>query len=508
MFPLLLFALLPSVALGGCGAASTRPAVPLATTKVAQPIQLNEALPPRVFRDGTGIEVTMVFLAPAAGKPNQALIRFTGADLPLAGKVILATAAQEPNVSRWRVAYDGRQYTLLTTVLQQRKEEAKLVVRLYMPETIDPVKLGYHDQSTMALDVDAFIASHKRHLRDGSLALLAKVDRSMHESKISHWMSVTQRAATEKCGQNISYEIDWDSIGDDQLVNQTRCGAAFAAIGKVCARDELAHRLLLSNVKQVRCSHASENSLDLDPKGTLHLHTSYVSPMTDKDAYKALASTLKLARIVLTDERKRILVFDPDSKNQGGAAYLGSEKTLYKLRSTSPGALWDPHAAHRTLLKRDDAGWAIKCRKGRVHHFTPVSQERRSQILRNATFQDEERWKREAYALARDNRGNYYYVDRFTDAHGGKNYRVFRGPRGNLKVTKLIDIVDDSDGKIFATQRGKLRLLLDNKRQSEAMWIEGKKQHKLVVLPLIKNRELIYTGLGLYDAELMGTLCE
>ncbi len=516
MFPWLLSALLVSafplsaLPLTGCGPASARPAAGPAdtTSEAVQPIQLNEALPPKIFRDGTGIEVSVVFLAPVAGQPNHALIRFTGADLPMAGKVVLAKAEGSPEHIMWKVPYDGRQKTLLSTGLRERGDSARMIVKLYMPRTRDAVKLSFHEQATLGFDIDTFIAAHHRHMGDGSLTALAKIDRPFHEQEISRWLDIASERNAKRCGQKIPYEVDWASIGDEQMLNTTRCRTAYAATREVCKRDPLARETLLETVKNVRCSHAAKNALAVDAHGTLHLQTNYEVPMTDKDAYEALVSSLKLGQVVLADERDRILIFDPDSVSSNGSRYFGDHKILFKLRlEPLSHRLWDPHGVGLySYLKRNNKGWQIRCRK-RILQFSPVPAERRDRILRTAAFK-EERWKREEFALARDNRGNYYYVDRYTAENGGKNYRVFRGPRGNLKETKLIDIVDDSDGMIFATKRGKLRLLLGNKREYKAQWIDGKKPYDLVVLPLAKNIELIYTGLGVYDVERMRTLCE
>ncbi|MCP4445538.1 MAG: hypothetical protein GY811_09380 [Myxococcales bacterium] len=76
--------------------------------------------------------------------------------------------------------------------------------------------------------------------------------------------------------------------------------------------------------------------------------------------------------------------------------------------------------------------------------FTPVSRKRRDTILKEAKRKGP-RWRRNEFALARDNRGIYYYVDRLSRRFRGKSFRVFKGPRGQLTETPLVDIVDDSD---------------------------------------------------------------
>lgn len=86
---------------------------------------------------------------------------------------------------------------------------------------------------------------------------------------------------------------------------------------------------------------------------------------------------------------------------------------------------------------------------------------------------------------------------------------MFAGIKGRLKLTKLVDIVDDSNGMVFATRDGKLRLLVDGNGDTYgATWIDGKKRRKLEVLPLNRNRRLVFDELGVYAGQDRGTVCD
>jgi hypothetical protein len=115
------------------------------------------------------------------------------------------------------------------------------------------------------------------------------------------------------------------------------------------------------------------------------------------------------------------------------------------------------------------------------------------------------RWNRYAYALARDNTGKYYYVDNQREPDHSKNFRLWAGPKGALKPQKMINVVSDSEGDIFATKSGELRLVLD---KHETMWIQREKKTKLVYLPVEDNHIMIYTDLGVYTGEPLGTPCD
>jgi hypothetical protein len=115
-------------------------------------------------------------------------------------------------------------------------------------------------------------------------------------------------------------------------------------------------------------------------------------------------------------------------------------------------------------------------------------------------------WTRESLLLARDSRGLYYYVDHLID--GGKGYRVFRGSRGGMKLTRLVNIVEDAQGKIFATKDGRLRLVVDASGKQTAKWISGKTTTELTIVPIGQSQTFIYNELGVYEGEWLGTPCD
>jgi hypothetical protein len=126
-----------------------------------------------------------------------------------------------------------------------------------------------------------------------------------------------------------------------------------------------------------------------------------------------------------------------------------------------------------------------------------------TKLLAKASFH-KPMWKRQAHALARDDRGNYYYVDRFRDELGGKGHRIFAGPKGALKELPMTNIVSDSMGEIYATKNGELRFVTST---SAAQWIKGASKTDLTIVPVEDNVSMIYGDLGVYVSSL-GTPCD
>ena len=122
-----------------------------------------------------------------------------------------------------------------------------------------------------------------------------------------------------------------------------------------------------------------------------------------------------------------------------------------------------------------DGKYVVRCGR-RKTEVTPVSEADRATMLGKARFLGP-RWTHKAYALARNDQGKYYYVDRIRDPEDSRIFRLFVGVRGNPNLQKMTSVVSDSEGDMFATRSGSLRLILD---KHETTWIAGKKKTPLV----------------------------
>ena len=193
--------------------------------------------------------------------------------------------------------------------------------------------------------------------------------------------------------------------------------------------------------------------------------------------------------------------------------YWGDGKTFHALRVISSGingterfdlSFWDPRifAGYKRSVGFGDGKYEVWCDE-RKTQLKPLSKPERDAMLDAAKFW-KPRWKRQAYALAHDESGNYFYVDRLREGEA-IGFRLFAGPKGALRPLKMTNVVSDSEGDIFATKRGELRLIL---QKSEYTWVKGKARTKLVAVPLEKNGRLIYEQLGVYAGEPLGTPCD
>jgi hypothetical protein len=215
--------------------------------------------------------------------------------------------------------------------------------------------------------------------------------------------------------------------------------------------------------------------------------------------------------IVLGDGKQHFVAVVPFG-DVFGQLFYGDGKTFWSQRVIGGGSsgtesfnrvFWEPRSNHTASLDFGNGKYVVHCDE-RQAELKPVADTEQAAILDAAHFFGA-RWKHQAYALARDTQGKYYYVDKQREPEQSRAFRLFIGTRGNLKPQKMINVVSDSEGDIFATKSGSLRLVLD---KHETSWVAGKKKTQLISLPLDQNHALIYTDLGAYTGQRLGTPCD
>lgn len=226
---------------------------------------------------------------------------------------------------------------------------------------------------------------------------------------------------------------------------------------------------------------------------------------------------------LLTDGKGHYLAVDP-AEPYGERAFYGDGKKFARVPVFGGGksgteqwsaSFWDPRvrtgSSSPGSFEMKDSGrlYTITC-KDRVTNLTVVAEEEAKKLLAAATF-TERLWTRLPERLLRDDVGTYYLVDRLRtkDASDRRDFRVFVGPRGNMKQMPLKDIVDDTEGLILATKNGNLRLIASAGKQ-ENKWVKGEKSTNLVEVDLerFENARLVYTDLGPYAGQRLGTPCD
>lgn len=233
------------------------------------------------------------------------------------------------------------------------------------------------------------------------------------------------------------------------------------------------------------------------------------APKPDPDAFDF--SSYRDGAMVVHDGAGHYLIVGAQ-KAKTREVFFGDGKLFYQQRiwtsfnNDSTGELtrgfWSPRVNGKGYVDKKAKRWTLRCGP-RETPLIELGRQEADKVIEAATFR-KPLWKRTAHALARDDRGNYYFVDRFQDAFGGKGHRLFKGPKGAMKEMPMTNIVADSVGEIYSTKKGELRFVIE-KQQSQ--WISGKKKTDLTQVPPGDNVELIYSELGVYLGPL-GTPCD
>jgi hypothetical protein len=217
---------------------------------------------------------------------------------------------------------------------------------------------------------------------------------------------------------------------------------------------------------------------------------------------------------ILSDGKKHYVALIPFDDGGWTNAYYGDGKSFYALRVIGSGAngresfdftFWEPRVKARFEAELSFKGgkYELQC-DTRKTELTILPRSEAEPLIAGATFH-KPLWRFHAFALARDDRGTYYYVDRQREPEDSLSFRLYSGPRGAVKPLKMVNVVSDSEGQIFSTKSGDLRLVLD---RHEAAWVKGKSRTTLVPLPIEDNAPLIYGDLGAYTGQRLGTPCD
>lgn len=237
---------------------------------------------------------------------------------------------------------------------------------------------------------------------------------------------------------------------------------------------------------------------------------------------------------VCTDGKSHYVIVAPNEK-QSTQLYYGDGKTFYRVPLPpwvlSGDSFFEPRFFAKTKNSNfrgldmrmfasvdydaKKATCSASCGERKTDLTILGDDAKKTLLLGKATFEPPLH-KRAPHHLARDEGGRYFYVDKGATPDTEKNFRLFVGPKGAMKLQKMTNAVADTEGEIFTTKTGSLRYVTD--RKNPPTWIQGKKKLTLTVVPIeghdeksgepINNYQLIYNELGVYLGEKLGNPCD
>jgi hypothetical protein len=190
--------------------------------------------------------------------------------------------------------------------------------------------------------------------------------------------------------------------------------------------------------------------------------------------------------------------------------FWGDGKSFWQQRIYASGttgtrsfsaSFWEPRGYGG--VEFEGGKYRVECDK-RTTELKPLPDDAAAAMIDAAKFW-KVRWRHQAYALVRDDRGVYYYVDRLREPEHSRSFRFWIGQKGSMVQQQMVNVVSDSEGDIFATRTGELRLVLGRR---ESTWIHGHAREPLTVVPVENNTAMIYSDLGVYTGMPLGTPCD
>lgn len=484
----------------------------------------------------TGPEGAQVEIAELRG--DEALFRITGVRSEVAGWAFRGVVEdQGGGRTVYRTTWDGRDYY----PVHRETRSGAPTWRLYAWGLGEPVELAFDEAASAALDVDALYAIHARQVRDGSLARVQSFDRAAAEAGVEEDLAADAARVAEACGAAPTMEVAWDTVPDtlfttDRISVAGYCETVLDALRNLC-RYDVADAWVADRVARVTCAWSDvEDGWALAPPsdGTLAFTIARTSNLEQKarEALRGfdagdgltLGAAIDYARtdVCRSPDGEHVVVLYPHTTDTTLGLGYGTPERLFHTpqppllprgwffepREFAPGHNENFRGADlryysNVEVDRDAGACAVTCGE-RETAWTLLPTAEATPLLRGA-----ERvpgpFDRVPHALARDRRGTYYYVDRGATEATANDFRVYRGPRGNLRRLEMRDVASDSEGQVLSTASGDLRLILDTDR---AQWIRGRRARDLRQIPVRENYGLIYGELGVYLGQRFELPCD
>ena len=465
---------------------------------------------------------------------KKALIKVSGSRGDVEGKVLPYRIEEDGSRLNYITEVRGRDH--YTLVQSRSRYDDSGDWRLYLGAKYpNGVAVGFDEKGSKNIDAAAIYREHQAQAADGSLARLQRFDRQTEQKEEEDELARSVALAADKCKFEVTTTIAWPTITDDDLKTKSVasfCDTPIDVMRNLCENSETARAFFKASVRKVECRISDKRSLTI-ANNTLTWVEGWKEVNADEYARnnlleqkyegKTLRNRMALEKTVVCadDKKKRTIVVAPEGGDNPGVLYSDG-KAFHRARTTEmsgDGWFYDPrffNPGHNSSFRGIDfRSWSridVDKNSGRCvltcgtrSTEIPRATGKDAAAIVDSMVVEPDLLPYEPYVLARDRQGTYYYVERSTKPGEERYFRLYIGRLGGLKLQKMKDIVSDSEGEIFSSKAGDLRLVLD---RSEATWIAGKNANKLKMVPVEANLQMIYNNLGVYTGMRLGTPCD
>jgi len=484
-----------------------------------------------VYTDDAGVEVAIVDARSDTG--DVTLIRITGTESKIDGKVLAhRREVREGRPLRFITQLRGDDYTTVWVEGYPRASGYHLV----LPERrTEPIKVKRNPELSAALQLDTVVSLHRDQVKDGALDHLQKFNRPTETTAMKKKVDDRAGRYLGECDMSVPVEIAWDSFSDEELRDWSlddKCTTVLWAMKGLC-EFRVAREAFAVGVKKYVCRRGDEMAVSLTD-GTLTWTASQQATNASRYAREflrteaswpgdgSLADRVQIERTAICTDGKGFYVGVQPQKEKGERLFFGDGKKMARVRPSPWGIGGDWFFEPREYNPKNNSNFRgtdlrfyshvnVDADEGtcelwcgaRAIPLDPLDYEAVRKMLDSAELVDPPPIRR-AYALARNRKGTYYFVDTGEEPDS-KKFRLYAGPKGALKEHEMVNIVSDSNGDIFSTKSGSLRLVLE---KEESFWVRDGKSEQLLNVPLHENWGVIYNELGIYTGQPLGTPCD
>lgn len=433
----------------------------------------------------------------------------------------------------------GGTTTERTYLVQLNGQKKRLLGRKNRTWTLflgGPLELDVDETASIDLNPDTLMRRHLTYRAEGKLEALSTFDRQAAESEALTLLQESMSALESPCGFVPEVSIQFDTFADEALMPPARlrnyCNSVRNALRSACDVPELKD-YISQNANKYVCKAGFPLDLRIE-SGVISLNLDLEASNREKELKEKLDAhvfdgqrTFKQSRLqhnttVCKSPKSSLVVMVGPTEGDSGKqmAYGPPEKMVPLPKYPFLGEGWFfeprfPNPGHNpnfrgynlrffSFLNLDgDKACQLRCGPRLIPLDIVTGAEKQTLLasVQKTPMPD----RRQPYALARDKQGVYYYVDQGAYPDTARDFRLYIGRQGQLRRQKMKDIVSDSEGEIFSSARGRLKLYLG---KNNAEWQRGKQIRPLTRVEVNDNIDLIFNRLGVYLGQPLYTPCD
>lgn len=195
---------------------------------------------------------------------SQALVKLSGLDHPMNNVVMLTEVEERDNDGRaYRAEVDGKQRSL---VVYAQSYWSPTDYTAYVPGQQEPYAVKADEARSAQINLDELVSEYEQQMNDGVQAGVARFNRAKAVERQQKALAAIDESASKVCGSQVSTQVDWESLSNDQLNNLNisgYCGQVAAEMEYLClSSDSFKERV--KEVSEVECGFADSLNLSRD----------------------------------------------------------------------------------------------------------------------------------------------------------------------------------------------------------------------------------------------------